>query len=593
MLSARPEGYVGKQYAEGFTSYIIAGSYLGVVSIEDGLSQDEGKKLLESFKQGLIAADIHDLAGFETTVSSLILSLNFPVHVGFALGMQQDQILYLKTVGSGQIYYRRGKKLSLLVSGNSSASGYLTEFDMPIFTTSKIEDVIGEAADTLAFVELMSPQEIIEKIHTEEYGDEEQGFVALFAEYNSKGLVKQPSILDAMEPKINDPIADSVDQVIVPSFTPTTQVSFISRIRSAFQNKIVIIGVIVLLFGLLSWSVFFGYQRRQAAALNSRIEATSTEIQKILVDAEDGALVNLDASIALIADAKTALETLKSEAGTSHQDKIAAIGKQIADAEAAIMKRDEIPSTEFYDLALGAKAAVADALGVEKQSVALLDRSAKKAYVLDLENKSLKEYINSDIKDASIIALYNDAVYIFSVTKGVQKFTSQSKLNTLVEPDSEWGNIVDMELYNGNIYLLDEKNDEIYKYLVTEGGFSDKRSYLSSSQDLSSARSMSIDSAIYIAKKDSLKKYSSGAAEPFKPQLPTAETEFDAVFAPKDEEMVYVLDSTHASVYILTKEGEYVRQLQSSIFGKAQGILSFDSSVLVLVGSKIYSVSVK
>ncbi|QQS44185.1 hypothetical protein IPM65_01090 [Candidatus Roizmanbacteria bacterium] len=179
MLQARPEGYVGKQFAEGFTSYFVAGHYFGILSIEDGLTQDEGKQILERFKEGLLSSDVSDLSSFESTVSSLILSLNFPAHVALAIGTEIDGILYVKTIGEGQIFFRRGQRFDQLISGDTSGSGYLKEFDLAVFTTTRIQEVIGSSEDIQAFVDMSPPQNIIEKINSEEYGEEETGFVAL------------------------------------------------------------------------------------------------------------------------------------------------------------------------------------------------------------------------------------------------------------------------------------------------------------------------------------------------------------------------------------------------------------------------------
>lgn len=255
------------------------------------------------------------------------------------------------------------------------------------------------------------------------------------------------------------------------------------------------------------------------------------------------------------------------------------------------MKRDEVAAEEFYDLELEAKGAQGDAVYVEETEAAILDTNEKKVYVLDLEKKSLDEYTSPDLSDAETVSLYNGEVYIFHSIKGVMKFTSQSKLNTIIEPDDEWGDIVDMELYSGNVYLLDAGNEEIYKYLVTEGGFSDKRPYLSSPADLSGGTAMVIDSAIYVSTKNMLEKFFSGASETFSPQLPISDATFDDIYTNPDIEQVYVLDKAHASVYILSKEGEYQKQLQSSVFGKGTGIYFFDDHVHVLSGSTIYEVS--
>lgn len=606
MLQARPEGYIGKQFAEGFTSYFIAGRYSGVLSIEDGLTQDEGKQLLEKFKEGLLSADVQDLAGFESTVSNLILSLNFPAHVGLAIGMEMQGVLYVKTVGEGQIYFRRGKQFDELVSGDTSASGYLKEFDLAVFTTTRIQDVIGKSEDIQAFVDMLPPQDIIEKINSEEYGEEEQGFVALFVEFTTKTAVAAPSIFDEAGPKINDPMA--IEEEETSPYPPASlsvggipvvdrgeyqKSNSSSKIVQFVRSKGFIIATIVILFALLAWSVVFGYQRRQAEALNKRIETTKVEIQTKLDQAKEGAFLNMEESLVLLSDAKTLLAQLKQDAGEAKSSELDQIEKMINEAESSILKREEKPFDEFYDLALKAKDAQGDALAVADDSVAILDRSAKKVYVLDLQKKSLDEYVHADVSDAGIVALYNNEVFFASSGKGVMKFTSQNKVRTMIEPDSDWGEIVDMEIYNGNIYLLDNRQGEIYKYLVTEGGYSDKNSYTASGQsdDLSNATDMTIDSAVYVATGNDLSKYLAGTSESFSPTFPNKDPGFDRIYTTPDLEQVYVLDQKQASVYILTKEGEYQRTLQSSIFATANGLYIFENAVHVLSDGKLYSVS--
>ena len=183
MFSARPEGYKGKQFEHGFTEFFITGNFYGVLSFEDGTTEKDGKKRLESFKEGLLSAEIDNLSSFEHTVSDLILKLNFPAHVGLSIGMLYKEALYVKTVGAGQVYFRRGKTFDVLLSGDKTASGYLNQYDLALFTTTKIQDLIGKTEDIQAFIEVEKPADIVQKLNDQEYGEEDQGFVALFVEF--------------------------------------------------------------------------------------------------------------------------------------------------------------------------------------------------------------------------------------------------------------------------------------------------------------------------------------------------------------------------------------------------------------------------
>ncbi|PIZ64996.1 hypothetical protein COY14_03280, partial [Candidatus Roizmanbacteria bacterium CG_4_10_14_0_2_um_filter_36_9] len=142
---------------------------------------------------------------------------------------------------------------------------------------------------------------------------------------------------------------------------------------------------------------------------------------------------------------------------------------------------------------------------------------------------------------------------------------------------------------------LDSKSDEIYKYLVTENGYSDKVSYFNSGQaaDLSNATSFVIDSAIYISAGENIYKYLSGDSESFSPKFPEENVSYDDVYTDGDIESVYVLDKAKGSVYVLSKDGTYEKQISSSIFTKSKGIYVYENKIHALSGSVIYSISLE
>jgi len=492
MLAARPEGYKGKQLENGFTEFFITGNFYGVLSFEDGVSQEEGKKLLESFKEGLVSADIQNLSSFEHEVSDLILKLNFPAHVGIAVGMLYHDALYVKTVGNGQIYFRRGNTFDLLLSGDKTASGYLNQFDLAVFTTTKIQDLIGKTEDLHVFIEMAKPVDILQKLNDQEYGEEEQGFSALFVEFGetvqnqiSTQVQTTPGVQPLSSLQSPDEQAPAVALENIQSIQKTSETqSMISKLFDFFRTKQFTIVAAVIILALLTWSVVFGYKRREAEKVQKRIETVSLEIDKKLSEAKEEAFLNMDQSLILIADAKTLVTQLKKEVGGKNEGEIVKIESKIQDAENKIVKKESKDFEEFYDLTLENKDAQGMEIAKEGELVAILDVKQNTIYVLDVTSKSLTKYVNKDVASAVAVGIYSSDVFFATSDNGLYKFTSQSKVNTIVQKDSDVKNIVDMELYNGNIYVLDEGADEIYKYLVTEGGYSDKKSYFGDGQTI-------------------------------------------------------------------------------------------------------------
>jgi|GEM_PF-650196 len=619
MFSARPEGYKGKQFEHGFTEFFITGSFYGVVSFEDGTTQEDGKKSLEFFKEGLLSAKIENLASFEHAVSDLILKLNFPAHVDLAVGMLYKEALYVKTVGAGQVYFRRGNACNKLLSGDKTASGYLNQFDLAIFTTNKIEDLIGKAEDIQAFIAVEKPSGILQKLNDQEYGEEDIGFSALFVEFgqteDSTSLVPSSDVSKAptfekpqkssgvMPPTIvqvpgtNPPVRPTVAQNAPQEDIQPPQESFgstsvLSKIIGFMRTKQFTIVAAVFILALLTWSVVFGYQRREAAKIQDRIESVTTEVDAKLSEAEDEAFLNLDQSMVLLGEAKTIVSQLKRDLGDNYKNEVTNLESKIQDSEGKIVKKESKDFEEFYDLTLENKDAKGSMIAKEDELVAILDGDQSTIYVLDVDSKSLTKYVNANVGSAKAIGIYRGDVFFATQEKGIFKFTTQRKVNNIVEEDG-LKNIVDMELYNGNIYVVDEAADEIYKFLVTESGYSNKQSYFGSGQtiDLTDTTGMSIDGSVYISTTDSVQKYLSGVREQFSPEFPSEKTEFDDIYTDRDTEQLFVLDKKNAAVYILTKEGEYQRQIQSSVFAKADAMFVYDNKIFTLNNEKIYTVS--
>jgi len=613
MFLARPEGYKGKQLENGFTEYFVAGNYYGVISFEDGVVQENGKKLLESFKEGLLSAEITQLSSFESTVSNLILKLNFPAHVGMAIGMFHKDALYIKTIGDGQIYFRRGKAFDVLLSGDNTASGYLNQYDLVLFTTTKIQSLIGQKADIQAFIGMSKPADILEKLHNEEYGEEDQGFIALMIEFEPaedashtesevktlQTAVSQTGSSEVKQPLVfHDPMSQQTQSPPLPVSPPDTTSqnnSLMHKILAFIKTKQFTVIIAVVLLGVLTWSVAFGYQRREAEKLQGKVDSVRTQVDAKLTSAIEESFLNVEQSLVLISEAEALVSELKNEVGENKASEITAMEQKIQDTENKISKKESKPFTEFYDLTLENKQAQGSAVSKENELVAILDKSQKAVYVLNLGSKALKKYANDAVSSASAIGIYNEDVYFFTSDKGIFKFTSQTKVNNIVPKDEDWKRVVDMQVYSGNIYILDEEANEIDKYLVTEGGYSDKKSYFGSGQTirLSNATGMAIDSAIYVSTKSQLLKFLSGVKESFSPSFPFEGASYDDIYTDSDLEQVYVLDQKHGAVYAISKNGEYQLQIQSNIFAKATALFVFDKTIYVLSKEKIYGVSLE
>ena len=213
-------------------------------------------------------------------------------------------------------------------------------------------------------------------------------------------------------------------------------------------------------------------------------------------------------------------------------------------------------------------------------------------YLLSIEKKSLEKLFAPQARTAKLVAVYKNEVLLYVEKEGI--FKGEEKLKKVIDDDSSWSNISDMAIYNGNIYLLDSGKNEIYKYVVTDDGYSDKSSYFKTGQavNLKGSNSISIDSSVYIGFSDSIRKFTAGLPENFETDFPNSVSTLYKVFTSQELGKVYVWDKEGGVIFVLSKNGVYERQIKSSILREGSDLVVFQNSAFILTKEKILKINV-
>ena len=214
----------------------------------------------------------------------------------------------------------------------------------------------------------------------------------------------------------------------------------------------------------------------------------------------------------------------------------------IIDSENKILKKKK-KYTEFFDLTVDDKNAKGDKIYLSNDRLLVSDKTRGVLYELSLDKKSLDKDQSNEVKKSTLIALSEEKKYFYVEGAGVYQIID-GKTNKIIEDDKDWGKIVDLEVFNSNIYLLDQGKDQIWKYMVAESGFGSKSSYFQSGQsvDLSQVNSLSIDGSVYLAGDAIMIKYTSGLRDGFKIDLPDGSANINKIFTTRDLEKVYGWD---------------------------------------------------
>lgn len=589
--------YLGQEKEAGFFGFIVAPSDLErennfflVLEAKTGLDKENGRQSLSAIKDKLLSWKINSLIDFEEFIAHQIKEENLPAGISLAAGYITDRVIYLKTVGEGKVFIKRGANFEKIIDGDKTASGYLKEGDFFIFTTNRFLQLFGEEKELKKVFDHKTPNQIIEDLSLQVKVSDDQGAIALFVKLNAeedlpdeekteKSIVSQPLVLERGKSFFNN-LYQKWQQLRLTDDKKKT-------------STVIIASILIL---ILFWSVGLGLTRRQESELNKKIIRSQELIAQKLEQAEEVAFFNLGRSQALIKEAQEELTNLKKTVGNKKEDKIKKIEKMIKDEENKILKKEEKEGKEFFDLTIDNKNAEGNNLYLNKENLIILDRKQGNIYRVSLLKKSLEKISYSQIKSAQLIAGYQEKIFFLVNGKGVYQVTEESKPKIVIKDDeNSLGKIVDLWVYNGNIYLLDVEKDEIDKYLAAEDGYGSKSSYFKAGEgvDLSEANSLAIDGSIYIGFKDHLIKYTAGVGDDFKTSFPEKNINIDKIYTSKDLEKVYAWDKKKGVIYILSKNGSYERQIRSSILSKGTDLVVFEKAAYIVIGEKIYQISLE
>lgn len=566
--------YLGHEKTDGFSGFVSENNLFLALEIEAGITPDKGRELTAFIKEKISLITIENLHHFDSFISNLIKEKNLPAGFSLSAGYLKENIFYLKTVGQGQIYIRRKNKLALLIKSDETASGYVEENDIFVFTFNKFMEMLGDESGLNKKFDHRPIPEIIDEITPDLQAKDDQGTAALFLQ------------LKKTEDQINEKPVDNFFE------KPVRKTFSLKDYYERFgKQKILTFITVFIIFLILVWSVVLGYQRRSQIQAKNKIKLVKELISQKLSSAEEVAFLNMPSALGLIADSKEEVNKLKKELGVRSKE-LGGLEKMIQETENKILKKEEKKYSEFFDLTVDDKNAKGDKFYLEDGRLLVSDKNRGVLYELSLEKKSLDKNQFNELKKTSLIASYNEKKYFFVKGEGVYEIGSDDKLKKVINKDDDWGEIVDLVVYNGNIYLLDQGKDEVWKYLGGVGEFGEKSSYFSVGQaiDLSAINSLAIDGSVYLAGDSVMVKYTSGLRDEFKVNLPDDKVNLKKIFTNKDLEKVYGWDRDKGVVYVMAKNGDYQEQINSKILLNGTDMVIYKNSIYVLQGSRIYKI---
>lgn len=597
--------YIGTERNGGYTGFLAHVDRFAVIDSAGSHAREEGHALMEELKKKLDTKHIIDLTHFDQTIEEVFHAHKVPHSVSFAAGIVLDNILYLKTKGTGKIFIRRGDQCAVLIEGNHSASGHIQNGDSFLFSNEAFDHITGGIDKIKGYMQEENLHDMIEEISPLLKSKDDHGAVALFVRFEdtdvheeaepiyARPVDPEPETAEGPEEEQQEPTGEKPKRESPFKFFGTIKAKLAERQERMGKRNIITIGVVALLLIILIWSVGLGYKRRSAAEKEKKITATRELVTQKLDQAEEVAFLNLSRSESLISEAKQEVDKLESEVGAEEKG-VQDLKKLVSDRENQITKKDEKKPEEFYDMALEDKQAKGNRMYLDEDTAAILDNTNGVVYLLSLQKKSLEKRKASKAKSATAVAVYDGNVFLFVPGDGIYKITADGEGKKVIENDSEWGEIKNMYVYNGNIYVLDREKSNVYKYVAIEDGYAEKSQYFkSTTPSFKDADSIMIDSSIYIDLKSRIVKYTAGNTDAFQNGIPDQDVDITKVYTDKNVTALYAWDKSKGTVYVLGKDGSYQKQVKAVVLAQADDIVVYEDNVFALQGQKIYSIALE
>ncbi len=155
----------------------------------------------------------------------------------------------------------------------------------------------------------------------------------------------------------------------------------------------------------------------------------------------------------------------------------------------------------------------------------------------------------SFMSDLNLLFLLDENKKLISFSPISRKF----KDNVISIPeDSE---ITSIGTYLTYIYLVDTKNNQIYRYPRAEGGFGEKTNWLKENIDLKNISAIAVDENIFLLNsKNNILKLTKGKLQPFNLKMDD-NSSASAIFTNDDLSYIYILDNLNGEIVIFDKNG--------------------------------------
>jgi hypothetical protein len=264
----------------------------------------------------------------------------------------------------------------------------------------------------------------------------------------------------------------------------------------------------------------------------------------------------------------------------------------------SISGQEELPHLpEFFNLRFVQSDFLATQIDIYKDSLMFLDKGQKKVIALDA-NKKYQFLPIGDVPEIQDFAFDPKNMYLLG--NGLYRFqldANQAAAQVKTPEDALQGAQF-IRTFGSYVYVLNKEKRNIFRYTPAENNtLSAAVGWIKQGEgfDFNDVNSFAIDGSVWLGTKTGqIKKYVSGKQEDFKVVGMKEELSTPIiVYSNENLENIYVLEPQKNRLVILSKKGEFLREVKSNNFSSTTGLVANEKThkAYVVSGALVYEVA--
>lgn len=336
------------------------------------------------------------------------------------------------------------------------------------------------------------------------------------------------------------------------------------------------------------------YDQQRAEELVAPYRQRLLEVQEAAL--EDPLAARSEVAV-LLDEVKTA-ELAVQEGTQAEQDAFTALVSDITLLETDLSGKEDVSELPvFYDIRLAVPDALTSVAAVSGATAVFIDTGKATAVLVNIETKQAEVVTDPAFGRARAVVGRDDGSFVV-LADGLQEFTTANP-EQLVQLKEEGDSNREAQLvgsFGTFLYVLNAEKRNLYRYALQEDEYSDPIGWLRDPLGVpyESVTSLAIDGEVWIGSNTGeIKRFASGATEDF--SISGMEEPFSEelhLYTVAEFENLYVLEPDASRIVVLSKTGQFLRQIESPALAAATELLVSENEQTgyVVSGSLIYEI---